>query len=425
MILKLRSLFIMFLVFLPFTKALTLNLGFPLKISELIMGLLIIILAIKSLLRPSSKLGPFASMDMALILFLIWVTGSFLVNLFWSYDYELKTIPSRIGSLKLDSLLRLIYIYICASAYFISKSFFHKDSQILSFWLVGAIIASIYSWYLFLSSSFGLPYIKLIGMDEIPQNIRGVIRCGTFKEGNFFGLYLILSAVISFYLKKRKTGIFLMLTTITTLSTITFISVFVFLAYLIGKSFLTKKKLKYVLISLPFIAVFTILFVQSSFYEDRIHAKLNQHPSELSRSNFSKVDRVLSSRIAFKQGLNNPVFGVGPYNYGLHYDRYNDFETYIKNNNEWSLQFFKRHDKRAIPNNVYLEIWSEYGILGFLLFLFFLLLILNKAFKSKNNIISGGVIALMLSFNAFPSFIMLFIWVFLALPSSLIKTNVR
>ena len=153
-----------------------------------------------------------------------------------------------------------------------------------------------------------------------------------------------------------------------------------------------------------------------SLIQNHIYNKLTQPSNELSSNNISKVDRTLTARIAFKQGLNNPFFGVGPYNYGLHYDQYNDFDTYIKNNSSWSEAFFRRIKIRAIPNNVYLEIWAEYGIVGFSIFMSFLFLLFKKTCQSKNRFIIGGIIALLISLNACPSFVMQFIWVFFAIP---------
>ena len=80
------------------------------------------------------------------------------------------------------------------------------------------------------------------------------------------------------------------------------------------------------------------------------------------------------------------------------------------------MQFFERKNKRAIANNVYLEVWAEYGIGGFFIFVLFLLNTLIIAVRNKNDIITGGIIAMFVSFNAFPSFIMLFLWAFLGIP---------
>ncbi|SDQ14622.1 O-antigen ligase family protein [Flagellimonas zhangzhouensis] len=420
--LNLGRIFTLFLLFLPFTQALTVNVGFPLKISELLLILLIIVSIAKVKV---GKVNVKQGANNLIILFLVWATFSFLINLFWQYPYPLKEIPTRMGSLKLDSILRLLYVWLSVFAYFISQKYFKIFPKALGYWVTGAVIASVYAWHLFVFSSLNLPYIKLFGMDEVPQNINGVIRCGTFKEGNFFGLYLILSGVIALHLNRTKTATFLLISTITTLSTMTYVSVFVFLLFISRRVFLKKKVLKYALILSPFILISTAIFIQSSIFQERIYAKLAKPSNELSPSNFSKVDRVISARIAFYEGLDNPIFGVGPYNYALHYDEHNDFESFITNNTEFSLKYFKRENKRAIPNNVYLEVWSEYGIVGFLIFVSFLLLLLLKSFKARNDMLTGGVLALLVSFNAFPSFIVLFIWVFLALVNSRTSFNVN
>jgi len=152
----------------------------------------------------------------------------------------MKEIPFRINK-EFDSFLRLIYIFLNVVAYFLSIKYISKDLKILNFWLKGALVAAIYSWYIFLSSGLNLPYIKLPGMEVNPQTLYGFVRSGTFKEGNFFGLFLILSAAIAFYLNKIKYGWFFVITVITTLSTISILSVFVLLAYINKNRILNKK----------------------------------------------------------------------------------------------------------------------------------------------------------------------------------------
>lgn len=415
---KIYKIFLIFLVFLPFTQALTLNLGFPLKVSELVLFFLLVIFLVKK--NTFKSIQSVSLINQILLFFLIWVSFSFVINMFWNYNYSLKEVPNRISPL-FDSFLRLVYIYLAAFTFFISQYFFKRDISVLKYWVNGAVFAAFFGWYLFVFSGFNLPYFKLPGMDENPQSINGFIRCGTFKEGNYFGLFLLLSATIAFYLKKTKSGVFLLVSIITTMSTITLISVGVFAVYVLRKALLKKKLLLVGLMSLPLVIMFSFYFLQTDYFENNVYKKLVKPANELSKNNISKVDRVLTSRIALKQGINNLVFGVGPYNYGLHYDKYNDFETYLKNNNSWSLEFFNRKNKRAIPNNVYMEIWAEYGVFGFFIFVTFLVLILVKSYKSGNDLMTGGMIALLISFNAFPSFIMLFVWVFLAIPISINK----
>lgn len=418
---KVISLFGLFLLFLPFTQALTINIGFPLKFSELILGFLIVIFSAK-IISQKKITSDISEIDLLLILFSIWAILSFLINSFWSYNYTLKDIPFRINPIG-DSFLRLCYIILNISAFFISVHFLKNKMDILKYWVYGSIIASIYGWYLFVSSGLNLPYISLLGMEEYPQALNGFIRSGTFKEGNYFGLYLLLSAVISFYLKKKKIGFFLLLSIITTFSTISLISALAFAIFIFRRIFLSKKALIIFMISFPIIIVSGIYLLKTDYFHNYIFSKIAKSSKVLAPGNFSKVDRALTARIGYYQGIHNPILGVGPYNYGLHYDEYNDFKTHIVNNNAWSLRFFSRDNKRAIPNNIYIEVFAEYGFVGFVFFVLFLIKILIISLKKKNDIITGGIIALLISFNAFPSFIMLFIWVFFAIPVALKTVN--
>lgn len=258
-------------------------------------------------------------------------------------------------------------------------------------------------------------------MAENPQVLYGIVRSGTFLEGNFFGLFLILSSSIAFYLKKEKSGWFLLLSVITSLSSISIISSFVFITLYYKHEIFKKRNFKYFMLSLPIIVLGIVFLVQTSFYRDYVYKKITTPSSILTTYNFSKVDRLLTSRIAFNLGVDNPILGVGPYNFGLHYDQYNDIANKVENleKSQFAITYFKRENIRAIPNNIYLEVWSEYGVIGFFLYLFFLIKLLYKSYKLKEPSIFAGFVALLISFIAFPSFIMVFLWSFLAIPYAL------
>lgn len=410
--LKLETVFYFFLFFLPFTQALTINIFFPLKISELLLIGLIFIFIQKKWEYNYIKALKNAEV---LFLFLLIASISFLVNIFWTYEYSLKLIPFRIGEIP-DSFLRLVYIYINVIAFVISIYYIGRNRLGLNFWVNGAVLAAIYGWYLFVSSALNIPYLKLFGMEEEPQSIMGIVRSGTFKEGNFFSLFLLLSSTIAFFLNKKRTAWFLMASILTTFSTIGLISGLLFLVVYFKKILFRRKSLIIFLFLLPAFVFSTVLFIKSDFYQKYVYQKLFTPISTLTPSNLSKVDRYLTSNIAYELGLNNPVLGVGPNNYGLHYDRYNTIGNIVNNHTEWSIKYFKRENRKAIPNNVYLEVWAEYGMIGFVFFLAFLCITLWISIKQKNLIITGGLLAMYLSLNAFPSFIMLFLWVYLAIP---------
>ncbi|MEP3372655.1 MAG: O-antigen ligase family protein [Maribacter dokdonensis] len=412
---KVSLLFGLFLLFLPFTQALTFNIFFPLKISEIILVFLVFVFMQKMYNRNLIN----ALLELKILYaFLFIATISFFINLKWNYPYPTKEIAFRL-SRQADSALRLGYIYLNVFAFLIATYIFTKCNGILKYWVYGALAASLYAWYIFFSSAIGIPYIKLIGMSDTPQTIMGIVRSGTFKEGNFFGLFLILSSAVAFYINKNRIAWFLMLTIFSTFSTISIISGILFLFIYFKKFIFKLRNIKIFVLLLPLLCIGLFFFIRSDLYTKYIEQKLFTPVNTITPSNFSKIDRYLTASIAFRAGIHNPILGVGPYNYGLHYDEYNNIDEIVDKQSEFTRQFFKRLGKRAIPNNVYLEVWAEYGILGFSLFSAFLLHTLFISIKNRNLIITAGLIAMYLSLNAFPSFIMLFLWVYLAIPYSI------
>jgi hypothetical protein len=71
-------------------------------------------------------------------------------------------------------------------------------------------------------------------------------------------------------------------------------------------------------------------------------------------------------------------------------------------------------DAKRIPNNIYVEILSECGSLALIAFLTFLFLV-YKYGSQKSYLLGAGLIASFIYFFAFPTFTMLFIWVFLGI----------
>ncbi|MFD2563574.1 O-antigen ligase family protein [Aquimarina rubra] len=409
------SVFAGILFFLPFTKALTIDIFFPLKISELLLLFLLFYMLYSKKVTKADKY--FVIENHYLWLFLGVIILSFLINLVWNYDYSEKLIPYRINRIG-DSFIRLVYVILNIFLFFTTLRYLNKRPAALKFWIYGAIAAASYGWYLFISSFLDIPYIALPGMDENPQEGFGLIRSGTFLEGNYYGVFLLVSASIAFYLKHYKIGFFLIISIITSMSTAAIVGAFIFLCVFYYKRIFRKKVFTKFLIFLPIGIFLSILFTKTEYYS-LMEQKLFSDSSKLNTENFSKVDRLLTSRIAFNIGKDNLFFGVGPAQYALHYDHYNDATSTIKNMSDWAKQYFKRKNQRPIPNNVYLEVWSEYGFFGLLFYLLFILSIFVKTLKIKEPAILGGLIALLISLNAFPSFIMLFIWVYLAIPVSI------
>jgi O-antigen ligase len=402
-----------FLVLLPFTQALTVNILFPLKISELALLIIFLYLLNKKLISYSTIW--FLNKNKLLLLFTIIVTASFIINIWWYYDYHPKKIPFRINRIG-DSFIRLCYFYLCVCSFFLSFKIFVKDIKYLRYFVYGALIAVAYGWYIFLSSALKLPYFKLPGMEEEPQMLYGIVRCGTFKEGNYFGLFLVLSSSIAFYLKKTKTAFVLLISVVITMSTVSIISSVFLLLFYYRNKFLN---LKFIIIIIPITIVLFFIISKTDFYKISIYGKLFDSVKTVTNKNYSKIERTVTASAAYYMGFSNPFLGVGPSNYGVHYDHFNYFKKIVRQRDYYLDKRMLRKNERAIPNNVYLEVWSEYGVLGFIVFIIFLFSILIISFKLKEDSITAGIISLIISLNAFPSFIMLFLWVFISIPFAL------
>jgi O-antigen ligase len=399
-------------LFLPFSQALTLSVGFPLKISEIMLFILIFFLIVSR-----KKIFSLRTLDKPLFVLLIWSFFSVLVNLVWHYPYGLNfDYPSRAGT-EIDSILKWFYFLLAVLIFTISSNVFRNNREkYITYFLYGAVAASVYGWYLFGMSLLGLGVVLLPGMDENPQTIGlafgEVIRCGTFKEGNFMALFLFVSTVIALYGKRKWMALFFTLSIITTVSTIGMLTLGLFwLLYILNNSQTKKGLIRAILIVYFSLASFAVL-LQNDDFNTMFVSKLNFTDSEIvDQGAYSKEDRKNTIINALYMGFDNPIFGIGLSNYALHYKHYNE----IYGNG------FKNYDFKVIANNVYAEIFSEAGLVGLLLFGLFLHSLSLKSKQDESRILTFGLWGCFFYFMAFPTFTVLFIWIFFGLINSLSK----
>ncbi len=398
-------------LFLPFNYALTINLGFPLKISEIALLLSVASIGITLVLSLRLQVWGLDSIAVRLIiLFIFFATISTIIHLKWGYPYPRKVFESR-SSYKLDSLLKLFYLYLNVAAMLVAANAFRTNPKRftrLLFW--GATIAALYTWYLAIASFYDYSPFLLPGMDETPQKLNlsakfSVIRCGTFKEGNYMGVFLLITGVIAFYFNKQKQGLFFLFSILPTLSTIAILSTFLFLICYLFKRYFRMRYILHLLFILAFmISVFGLSLLSPSvrfILVDKVVA------GKKSNASFSKMDRLNSVKVSKDITLDNPLLGIGLSNYALHYDHYNTLATSPYTN------------KKPIPNNVFMEMLCETGIIGASIFFMFIIALYRMTSKDTSRVLRYGLIALLICFNAFPTFSVLFIWVFIGLIISL------
>lgn len=400
-----------FLFFLPFNYALTFQIGFPLKVSELSLIFLSILyfLDIKNkTLHNQIRINKYPFI--LLILFIAISVISFIINSFWSYDYDLYSANYRF-KLYVNSLLKTGYIILIVFSCFVCYiAFSINEKKYLKWWIFGAVMASIYTWYLFIFSLYNLPIIYLPGMDDWPQHglfsFGHFIRCGTFKEGNYMGLFLLLSGIVGLYCRKYLSALFLFLSIIPTVSSMAAVGFFIFIVSYVTYYWILKKKYSLIIPIYLLIGLFIfnlnknpdIKFILSKFYPS-----ISNNDNAFKDAQNSKLERLNLISIAFDIGKDNPVWGVGISYYGAHLKHYNKSKIYNTGN------FY------YIPNNIYMELFSELGIISIILFLSFLGFIIRKTLLNKNPLLFSGVILLIFYFFAFPTFSVLFIWAFFGL----------
>lgn len=395
---------------MPFTQALTFNIGFPLKFSELF---LIMLGGLYIILHRRVRLP--GMLTFLLSMLFIAITISLVVNLSWDYPYLLRGYATRFGYTG-DSLAKYVYFIIALLSLFISVDIFLTDRRgYVSIWVYGSMAAAVYAWYLTAFSALRLPVYLLPGMENPPQTIDGtIIRCGTFLEGNIMGLYLVLSAAMAFYIKKVRIGIFLLATVITTFSTLSILACFLFILIYLQHVLFKRKYMIWALGGLIVLGISFYFFSDSPLYKKYVTDKLfasTDTRGPVAASAVSKIDRLYTFRSAYAAGWNNPIWGVGMSNFSRHYDRYlppvSDSSMHV---------FMQKKDAKVIPNNIYVEVFTEAGIPAFLLYLALLASLLYYARTDRSRSLTAGLFCMLLCFLAYPSFIMIYLWSFMALP---------
>mgnify|MGYP001075687233 CR=1 FL=1 len=405
-----------FFFFMPFTQAFTFDVGFPLKLSELALFLLAFLLLV-------FKRKAYLPRPIILILSALFfvITISVAVNLFYSYPYTLKVYDSRFGY-NGDSIARYIYFILALMSFFVSLNIFlERNGYYMRYWLLGAIIAASYSWYLSIFSALKLPVFLLPGMKDPPQMIMGsIIRSGTFLEGNMMGLFLLVSAGMAFYCKRKYIAIFLLISVFTSFSTLSIVGIFLFISIYLLRWFLHPRYFSYLfllaIVSIPFLFAFSTTEIYKVYIYDKLFAnkELTSSKAIANEAVYSKADRLVLLKTASYTAADNPLLGVGLSNFALHYDHYLE-GIHMDKTLRKSLS---RVNQKPIPNNIYAEIGAESGLLALVLFLLFLGYILYYSNFDKTMALPALMVCLFLCFNAYPSFILIYLWSFMALPVS-------
>jgi len=326
----------------------------------------------------------------------------------------------------INTLVALGYIAIAILTTMILLEFINPANfrKLIQIWVASAMVSVLYLFYTNISLHLSLPELILPGMDDGIQhgNLLGIefARSGTFKEGNFLSGYLLTSALLSHHLYSLNKhyyyllctllfifSIFITISTTGTLSIILFLLVF----YTLKTVYITKvslfKLFKQLIIMFIAIVGF-IISPLSGYFKEVIISKIFAADVNDSASAYSKFDRLDVIEKAWSVFLDYPLTGVGTYNFGYYYPSYASNTVF----SDGTLN-------KKIPNNVYIQILCENGIITFIAFVVFVItvftLFIKKKYKNESDIVFMSLfVCILFKWLAYPTLTLIYDWISIA-----------
>jgi O-antigen ligase len=397
-----RSLVLLAIATLPFTYALTVNLSFPLKIYEVVLFTVLVtyLLDLRLPLAPGSfvpvrRLAWFtvAAAVLTLVRFAIPAEGSSVG------DFGVRFGP--VG----DAVAKLLYLTLGVLSFVLfTRSAYEDESRFLRAWRIGAIMAGGYSLYLFISGLLGLEPLLLPGIKD-PRyfTIAGhtFIRSGTFQEGNFLALFLLVSVGIALYEGRRLLALLLSLTVLLTVSTVNVLGLallWVMVWFREHSGMSVSRRMLYIAAGVIVMVAVGVALWQAGYLQAVVLGKLGG--DELG----SRVKRIAFAIAGLGMFADHPLVGVGISQFGYFYNSYQPLGV-----------LGIAETVKLIPNNIYIELLSELGILGFLLFASFLVAVYVRLRSPQLAPLRLTFITMLFVWNAFPTYTVMFLWAFFGL----------
>jgi O-antigen ligase len=397
-----RTLILVAVATLPFTYAITVDLSFPLKIYEVVLALVLLTYLLDLRL-------PLAPGAIAPVRRLAWfaVAAGVLTLVRFAIPAEGAAVGYfgvRFGPIG-DAVAKLLYLTLgLLGLLLFTHSAYENESRYLRAWRLGATVAAVYSWYLFVAGLLGLEPFVLPGIVE-PKYFtvagRSFVRSGTFNEGNILGLFMLLSVGLALYERRRLVAVLFSLTVLLTFSTVNVAGLallWTMVWYREHSNLSVGRRVLYLGLGAVVLLAVGFALWQAGYLQAVIVGKLSG--DELG----SKVKRIAFVIAGLRMFSDHPLLGVGISQFGYFYNSYQTLGI-------WGIA----ETVKLIPNNIYVELLSELGIIGFLIFTSFLLLVYRRLRYPELTPLRLTFITMLLVWNAFPTYTMMFLWAFLGL----------
>ena len=376
------------IIFLPFTRAFTIDVGAPIKLYEGIFAAAIFSFVLSGMPIERSVLRRYG---IPLLMFLGSVTISYILALFADnraqFDFR--------GGVAVDGFLRIGYlvinIFVFALSYRLAKEYPRRMMQL---WLAGMTISVLYLVYCALAlrltgEAFMLPGIERHQLGDFGPIT--IVRSGTFEEGNFGGFYFLLSIIVAMLAGYPALALVALVGLVLTKST----SAYFGLVALVGFYILLRRHFRVIVV--PVIAVVAAaIYGLFTYFE---------HEGKFEAGNSSGAVRMNEVMTAIEMFKEHVLFGVGLGQYGFKYYLYH-WDPSLD-----ALSTTARH----ITNNIYAELLAETGLVGCLIFAVFWARWLGQARRliPVTPLFYASGISMMIVWLAYPTFNIAFMWAFL------------
>lgn len=299
---------------------------------------------------------------------------------------------------------RLFQLLLAFFAFEVVRQSRVSPAQLMRWWLTGTAIAVTLQGFTYIISS-----------DSLAQ------RAGIFTEGNLGGLYYLLSVFVA--LEYRRWGhrgegtVFAWLAVVGILLTRSSAAILV-LAITLSLSYVLNARRTSAKLWRALLTFGTVASIAAMMYgtgsDFGIAEKL--FGGEITPQSFSRIDRLASIGTAIDLFLQSPWLGHGLQTYGF---LANDYL-------EGPLLAIYDENFRRIPNNIYAELAAEMGVVGLLIFGYFMTSLLRHITAiptGRGGNLIAAVLAVLCYWLAFPTYSVVFVWAFFGLALATVRAE--
>ncbi len=345
---------------------------------QLLVPLLIITIVVHTLILQRKR---FIS-DPMIVLLLIYAA---LILLSSSRAVNTSLADQRLFEFSKNLLIFLIVINLISSRYTLR----HTAWVLL---LVGAFLGTI-SVYQVITSSYGFEFggFGRIKIAHISGSYWKPRITGPLADANFYAQILLVFVSVAIYRLWDESSLRLKVISAYALSVLLLAMVFTYsrggtlaLGLVLFLTVIHKRVKLRNLIFLLLILSLMIIFIPNQF-----KGRLSTLEELIPGRDESKIhldssfrQRILYMKTAWEMFSDNPFLGVGAGNYSEHYDQYSKQVGSI-------VSSYEHFGKPRLPHNLYLQIASETGLIGFVIFMSIISLTLWYYYSAYNKFKEG------------------------------------